>query len=361
MLDKDEKERSGVLSTAKTILALYSDPVVSRNIARSDFRIADLMNRERPVSLYIVVPPSDQERLRPLIRLLFPQIVSRLTERMDFADGRSVAGYKHRLLLLIDEFPTLGKLDVFAKSLAFIAGYGLKAYLIAQDLSQIQDAYGEKESIVSNCHLRIAYAPNKIETAELLSRMTGTTTVLRETTSYSGGRASAMLGQVSRNVDALERPLLTPDECMRLPGPRKDRNGNVIEAGDMLVFVAGQSPIYGKQILYFKDPVFADRARIPAPGTARPRPLGARESVPETGAGGGAGRRNEKASREAKRGPDREAEQVELAFADRPGPVPEVRQGRQPVREETSEPSVLHPELSRDAARHVRPPSGMKR
>ena len=383
MLDKEEKERSGVLSTAKTLLALYSDPIVSRNIARSDFRIADLMNLDRPVSLYIVVPPSDQERLRPLTRLLFTQIVSRLTEKMEFADGRSMANYNHRLLLLIDEFPTLGKLEVFAKSLAFIAGYGIKAYLIAQDLSQIQDAYGDKESILSNCHVRIAYAPNKIETAELLSKMTGTATVLRETTSYSGSRGSMMLGQVTKNVEAIERPLLTADECMRLPGPKKDRAGNVTEAGDMLIFIAGQSPIYGKQILYFKDPTFSERAKIPAPGTDRPRDM-ARANAEQANVGCDTGGlpRSAPAVQKLKTASDADTRTLEpattasdeiaeeprlerIAKAVRPVAVPEVRaptRARAPERAPIDE-AVLqaNPDLKHGAGTEVRPPRSTQR
>src|SRR5207253_10734509 len=95
MLDKEDKELSGVLSTAKTALALYSDPLVARNTSASDFTISDLVNHERPVSLYLVVPPSDKIRLRPLIRLIFTMIVNRLTEKMDF-EGANQTKNKHR-------------------------------------------------------------------------------------------------------------------------------------------------------------------------------------------------------------------------------------------------------------------------
>jgi len=217
------------------------------------------------LSLYLVVPPSDKDRLKPLIRLIINQVVRSLTERMEFKDGRSVAGYKHRLLLMIDEFPSLGKLDIFEEALAFIAGYGIKAYLIIQDISQLWTAYGKDESIFSNCHVRVAYAPNKVETAELLSKMTGTTTIVKESASYSGDRLQPMLGNVSTSEQEVARALLTPDEVMRLPASKKDDKGNVTEAGDMLVFVAGHAPIYGKQILYFLDPTFSERAKIHAP------------------------------------------------------------------------------------------------
>lgn len=264
MLNKDDKERSGVLSSAISYLTLFRDPIVARNTAMSDFTVRDLMNDDKPVSLYLVVPPSDKDRLRPLMRLLINQVVRGLTEKMQFQDGRSVAGYKHRLLLMLDEFPSLGKLDVFEESLAFIAGYGLKAYLIIQDISQLWTAYGKEESIFSNCHVRVAFAPNKIETAELLSKMTGTATVVKMNHTMSGSLFGSQ-SQIQSSTQETQRPLLTADEVMRLPAATKDARGNVTEPGDMLIFMAGQTPIYGKQILYFLDPVFSARAKVPAP------------------------------------------------------------------------------------------------
>ena len=223
------------------------------------------MNNEKPVSLYLVVRPSDADRLRPLIRLVITQIVRRLTEKMEFKDGRSVAHYKHRMLLLIDEFASLKRLSVMEEALAFMAGYGLKAYLIVQDLQQITAAYGREEGLVGNCHIRIAYAPNKIETAELLSRMSGQKTVIRKQTTVSGKRFGYVLGQVSESMQEVQRPLITADEAMRLPAAVKDSNDQIVEPGHMLIFVAGHAPIYGRQILYFRDPTFQARAKVSAP------------------------------------------------------------------------------------------------
>ncbi|WP_326999648.1 type IV secretory system conjugative DNA transfer family protein [Comamonas testosteroni] len=265
MLDKEEKELSGILSSAKVKLQLYSDPIVSANIRRSDFTVDDLVNSDSPASLYIVVPPSDKDRLKPLTRLMLTLIVNRLTETMKFEQGRSVQTNKNRLLMLIDEFPTLGRMDAIVNAMGYTAGYGIKYYLIVQDKVQLNNVYGENELVFSGTHLRIAYAPNNPETAELLSRMTGTMTVVKAAFNYSGNRLSPMLGQVSTNVEEIERPLMTPDECGRLPGPKKDAGGNITEAGDMLIFATGFPPIYGKQILYFNDPVFSARAKIPAP------------------------------------------------------------------------------------------------
>ena len=268
MLDRPDEEAGSVLSTAKSYLALYRDPVVRRNVSKSEFRIKDLMNFETPVSLYIVTHPNDKARLRPLVRVLINMIVRLLADKMDFVNGQPKAHYNHRLLMLLDEFPSLGKLEILQEALAFIAGYGIKCYLICQDINQLKSretGYGHDESITSNCHVQSAFPPNRVETAEHLSKLTGQTTVAKEQITTSGRRTSALLGQVSRTIQEVQRPLLTPDECLRMPGPLKNAQGLIEKAGDMVVYVAGSPAIYGVQPLFFKDPIFKARAAIPAP------------------------------------------------------------------------------------------------
>jgi type IV secretion system protein VirD4 len=267
MLDKDIEELSGVLSTAKTALSVYSDPMVARNTAVSDFSVQDLVNAEAPASLYIVVPPSDKQRLRRLTRLIFTIIVNRLTERLEFA-GVAQHRNRHRLLFLIDEFPSLEYMQIFADALSYMAGYGLKAYLFAQDIRQIVDAYGHNESIVSNCHVRVAFAPNQFETAELLSKMTGVTTVEKADLSFSGKRLATTAETVMATATQIERPLMTADEVMRLEGPQKEGSGaeeRITEPGEMLIFSSGAPAILGRQMLYFKDPELFRRSQIPPP------------------------------------------------------------------------------------------------
>ncbi|OJW51148.1 MAG: conjugal transfer protein TraG [Alphaproteobacteria bacterium 41-28] len=271
MMDRPEEEAGSVLSTAKSYLALYRDPVVARNVSFSEFRIKDLMNFDDPLSLYIVTQPNDKARLRPLVRVMVNMIVRLLADKMNFENGRPVASYKHRLLMMLDEFPSLGKLEVLQESLAFVAGYGIKCYLICQDINQLKSretGYGHDESITSNCHIQNAYPPNRVETAEHLSKLTGQTTIVKEQITTSGRRTAAMLSQVSRTYQEVQRPLLTPDECLRMPGPRKNANGEIEAAGDMVIYMAGYPAIYGKQPLYFKDPIFQARAAIPAPKTS---------------------------------------------------------------------------------------------
>ena len=280
MLNKEDRELSSVLSTAISYLTLYRDPVVARNTSRSDFRIEDLMQHSAPLSVYLVVRPSDADRLRPLVRLIATQIVRRLTERLDFADGHAVAHYKHRLLLLLDEFASLRRLPAIEESLAYMGGYGIKAYLIVQDLQQLLAVYGREESLLGNCHVRIAFAPNKIETAELVSKMSGQQTVVRRQVSLSGKRTGLRLSQASESVQEVSRPLITPDEAMRLPAAKKNAAGDIVEPGHMLIFAAGHAPIYGRQLLYFVDPVFSARSRVPPPETSDRLLRGRPEAAP---------------------------------------------------------------------------------
>ena len=268
MMDRPDEEAGSVLSTAKSYLALYRDPIVARNVRKSEFAIRDLMHHDGSVSLYIVTQPNDKLRLRPLVRVMVNMILRLLADKMHFKNGRPVAHYKHRLLMMLDEFPSLGKLEIMQESLAFVAGYGIKCYLICQDINQLKSretGYGHDESITSNCHVQNAYPPNRLETAEHLSKLTGQTTVAKEQITTSGRRTSALLGQVSRTIQEVQRPLLTPDECLRMPGPVKTDSGDIAQPGDMVVYVTGYPAIYGKQALYFKDPIFQARAAIAAP------------------------------------------------------------------------------------------------
>lgn len=261
---KADRELSGVVSTAITNLSLYRDPTVAQNTSVSDFAISDLMGSEQPVDLYLVVSVANLDRLRPLLRVFFNLALRKMTEKLEFKEGKAVAHYKHRLLLMLDEFTSLGKLEIIEKALAFMAGYGIKAYVIVQDLSQLHKEYTKEESITSNCHVRLAYAPNKPETARLLSEMTGKTTVVDKKISVSGDRIGSMRN-ASIQMNEVARPLLTPDECSRLKAPLKDGNKNIIAPGDMLIFVAGHNPIYGQQMLFFEDEELLKRTKIEAP------------------------------------------------------------------------------------------------
>ena len=246
LLNKSENERSGVLSTAMSFLGLYRDPVIAQVTRQSDWRISDLVEGRQPASLYLVVPPSDISRTKPLIRLILNQIGRRLTEDLD------AQKHRHRLLLMLDEFPALGRLDFFESALAFMAGYGLKSFLIAQSLNQIEKAYGPNNSILDNCHVRVCFATNDERTARRVSDALGMATELRAMKNYAGHRLSPWLGHLMVSRQETARPLLTPGEVMQLP------------PDDELVLISGCSPIRAKKARYFEDERFHERVLPPA-------------------------------------------------------------------------------------------------
>ncbi|MDR7117366.1 conjugal transfer protein TraG [Caulobacter sp. BE254] len=243
LLNKSDNERSGVLSTAMSFLGLYRDPVVAAVTSRCDWRIADLVDADKPVSLYLVVPPSDISRTKPLIRLVLNQIGRRLTE------GLEASRTRRPLLLMLDEFPALGRLDFFEAALAFMAGYRIKAFLIAQSLNQIERAYGPNHSILDNCHVRVAFATNDERTARRISDTLGTATEMRSMANYAGHRLSPWLGHLMVSRQETARPLLTPGEVMQLP------------PHEAVVLVAGAPPIRATKIRYYADPRLAGRVR----------------------------------------------------------------------------------------------------
>ena len=262
LLNKSENERSGVLSTAMSFLGLYRDPVVAKVTRRCDWRIADLVNDDRPATLYLVVPPSDISRTKPLIRLVLNQIGRRLTEKLDARPKR------HRLLLMLDEFPALGRLDFFESALAFMAGYGLKCFLIAQSLNQIERAYGPNHAILDNCHVRVAFATNDERTARRVSDALGMATELRAMKNYAGHRLSPWLGHLMVSRQETARPLLTAGEVMQLP------------PSDELVLVSGVPPIRAKKARYFEDRRLKERVLPPlrpSPDTKRAKGASSRD------------------------------------------------------------------------------------
>jgi type IV secretion system protein VirD4 len=257
LLNKSDNERSGVLSTAMSFLGLYRDPIVAQVTRSCDWRISDITGGTKPTSLYLVVPPSDISRTKPLIRLILNQIGRRLTEDLHARDGR------HRVLLMLDEFPALGRLDFFESALAFMAGYGLKAFLIAQSLNQIEKAYGPNNSILDNCHVRVSFATNDERTAKRVSDALGMATELRAMKNYAGHRLSPWLGHLMVSRQETARPLMTAGEVMQLPPE------------DEIVMVAGVRPIRAKKVRYFEDtrlkqrivpiPKSPDNASTPSP------------------------------------------------------------------------------------------------
>jgi type IV secretion system protein VirD4 len=256
MLNKAEEERSGVLSTALGFLGLYVDPIVARNTAESDFKITDLMRADHPLSLYIVVPDSDRLRLKPLTRLMITLITQRLVEVLNPEEN------KHRLLMLLDEFPRLGRMQFLSDAFSYLAGYRIKVMLIMQSLGQLDapESYGKGNTILESCHSRCFYTPQDPHTAQWIADSLGSKTEVHQQTTYTGHRLAPWLGHVMVSDQESARPLMDAAEVCKLP------------ASDSILLVAGFPPFKAKRLKYYEHPVLSERAAIAPPKLRAERP-----------------------------------------------------------------------------------------
>ena len=253
-LQKEDKEFAGIVSTVEELLKDYSDPILAKNTSFSSFHIRDLMYGEKPVSLYLIAPPSDLERLGKFFRLIVVLIYQRLTEHMAFKDGRPAPDYNYKLLLLLDEFPALGRIVEFEKSLGYIAGYGLRALIIVQGLNQLfaQHMYGKSTSIIDNCHIRVFHTPNDKETPTYLSETLGNETYEAINRNYHNDMTK-ILGEYTYTVQEKGKELMTAAQISTMCDKEE------------IIFVAGRSPISCKKIQYFNDKNFKVKLRAAVP------------------------------------------------------------------------------------------------
>ena len=245
MKSQAPKFRDSVRGTASARLVLWADPIVREVTSASDFASGDLMCLASPMSLYVQPPPADAARVRPLTRLMFHQMTRALMEHLD-KDGNG-RPKKHRLLLLLDEFPTLRKMEFVSEGLRQMAGYGIKALIVAQSFQDIEEHYGSKQTIVDNCHVLTCFAAADTGTAQRISQMTGSATELRR----SYGRSSFFDATKSVTYSESTRPLLMPGDVRELPYDTQ------------LVFVTGHPPLRCKKVRHFADRLFRSRMLPP--------------------------------------------------------------------------------------------------
>jgi type IV secretion system protein VirD4 len=285
-LNMSENERSGVFSTAISHLGVFLDPIISRNTNDSDFCAAQLNTYGDPISLYLVVPPSDKERLKPLFRLIINQITQILTREVDThrpqprvglwqrlldlrhhvlqllerAATRATAAKhatKHRLLYLLDEFDSLGKMPALAAAMAHVAGYGIKMLIILQSPEQLWATYGRHNAVLDNASTQLAFGVNSLETARMLSALIGQRTEVTTRTSRSRKLGSLWYDSESTSDGEHGRALLTPDEIRTMP------------ADEVVLLAGGVHPYRGKKVMYYLDPRFRDCAAWPPPDSVQ--------------------------------------------------------------------------------------------
>lgn len=280
-LNKAPKERSGVRSNLTAALNLWANPVIDAATAESDFDLSEL--RRRPTSIYVAVKQNQLTTLAPLLGLFFQQCVDVL--------GRDLPGpdEPHKVLLLIDEFASLGRLPIIETAMAFLAGYGVRLVNIVQGLSQLEQYYGSaRDSILQNSSIQVYFAANDDSTARYISSRLGTKTIRTASRSDPGG-----FGWATKTSGYAPRDLMLPEEVRQLKSSKQ------------IVFKEGARPAKTAKIRYYSDKHFTQRLLptapvpelvirpqpqilapppkpIPTPETSRPETVADRTREPET-------------------------------------------------------------------------------
>lgn len=228
--------RGSVLANLTTALAPWDNPLIAGVTSRSDFDIR-LLRRKR-MSIYIGPPPSDLESYRSLIRLLVQQMHDALMRELPGPED------KYNVLVMLDEFRQLQRMDAIVEKIPISAGYGFRMAIIIQNMSQLDEIYGKasREGIVANCALKLFVSVDDLATANYVSDQLGQKTV--ETSSVNLRRGGSLFGERSVSKSLTGVPLMRPDEVIRLP---KDRS---------ILMIANERPILTTKIRYDKDRMF---------------------------------------------------------------------------------------------------------
>lgn len=241
----EPRVRSSVLATAQKSLALWADPLVDAATSWSDFCVADLACAATPVSCYLITPQAHADRLAFLARVFLRQSFSSLMEHLD-TDHRG-RPKRHRMLMMLDEFPKLGALPFLESALGEMAGYGLSAHLICQSFNDIAKAYGARSSIFDNCHITAAFATSEPESIDRVIRRAGKSLEMRE--SFSEPRALLGKGPRTRSRSEAERYILGEQDVRGLAADRQ------------FLFVNNARPFVTEKLRYYAEPGLAARSR----------------------------------------------------------------------------------------------------
>ena len=239
----NERELSGVWTTAIRPLLPYIDYGIQRSTDRSTVQLSALQHGPTPLSLYLVAPSTtDLTRLAPVYRVISDMAMRELEQR----PPRSA---RHRLLVIADEAPAYGYSRFLDKGSAEVAKYGVKLLIVAQDIPQLETTFGRENSVWGNSATKIFFAPdNDIAAKRLSENFLGKETVEQPVISKPQG----LLSRASVSYQQVGRPLMTPDE-LRAMHPRA-----------AIVYRTGLRPILCGKVNCLSDPDYAGRHAAPA-------------------------------------------------------------------------------------------------
>lgn len=240
--NEPEKPRGSILSSLKVKLSIFINPLVARATRRNDFDLTTF--RVQPSSLYITTAPKDLEKLAPLFRLIFEQFVALNTRPGE--TPRDQSRLKVPVLLMLDEFLSLGSMESLVHALSYMRGWGITAATVIQSKSQLFAKYGPDQAgaFLDNHRASVIFRPPLAHTDEAknIAEAIGHKTVNQKSRSQSFWGTN-----LTTNTSLAKKPVMHPDEIAHLPDHK------------LLAFVDGVRPVYGHKIRYYDHPVFKKR------------------------------------------------------------------------------------------------------
>lgn len=243
LLSQADETFASILGSFKEPLNAWINPVLDAATSTNDFLLTDL--RRKKMTIYIGIQPNKLAESRLIVNLFFSQLINLNTRELP----QNNPSLKHQCLLLMDEFTSIGKVDIIANAVSYMAGYNIRLLPIIQSVAQLDATYGKEvaRTLITNHALQIVYAPREQQDANDYSEMLGYTTVRKENLTRSRG-------DVSRGQSEERRALMLPQE---LKAMGRDK--------EVFLYEGIPHPVMCEKIRYYKDPHFTARLLPKAP------------------------------------------------------------------------------------------------
>lgn len=236
LLSQANETFASILGTFKEPLNAWINPVLDAATSDDDFLLTDV--RKKKMTIYIGIQPNKLAESRLIVNLFFSQLINLNTKDLP----QTNPALKYQCLLLMDEFTSIGRVEIIASAVSFMAGYNLRLLPIIQSMSQLDATYGKDVSrtLITNHALQIVFAPREQQDANDYSDMLGYTTVRKE--NITRGR------ETSRSRSEERRALMLPQE-LKAMGTEKE----------VFLYEGIPHPVMCHKIRYYQDKYFTVR------------------------------------------------------------------------------------------------------
>jgi type IV secretion system protein VirD4 len=244
-----EKDRIGlsIKSAITTKLQIFASPRIAAATNATDFDLRDL--RRQRMTIYVGVAPGDIEAMAPLLRIFFDAVLNQNTTKTPYQDPK----LNIPVLMLLDEFARLGKMQRVVDSLQYARGYGIRYALIMQNRAQLMATYGSQKAtdVFDNAGAELVLGTGDQVLAKQIEERLGDATI--NVVTHTRPRFFPFFN-VDRQTNAEHphrRPVMLAAEIMQMPSYQ------------MLVLRPGMPGALLQKVQWFRDPAYIDKQKPP--------------------------------------------------------------------------------------------------